>query len=92
MRRQVIGLKKIFTKYTSDKGLLSKIHKELLKRNNKTTNNLIEKPVTNRHLAREDIWMVNNHMKRCFTSSIIRKMQIKTIMKCHYTAIGMAKI
>ena len=84
---------KIFAKDTSDKGLLPKIYKELLKFNNKKTNNKFEKRANdlNGHLTKEDTQMANKHMKRCFTSYVINQTQTETAMQYHYTLLEWPK-
>jgi len=85
---------KVFTNPTSNKGLISKIYKELKKvttKKNKQPNQKMGYRTKSR-IHKEKSQMAKNHIKKCSKSLVIRGMQIKMTLRFHLTPVRMAKI
>jgi hypothetical protein len=94
LKRTPTEWEKIFASCTSDKGLITRIYRELKKLNSLKTNEPINKWASklNRTFSKEEIQMAKKHMKKCSLSLAIKEMQIKTILRFHLTPVRIAII
>jgi hypothetical protein len=60
-------VEKIFANYTSDKGLITRVYRDLKKLSSPKTNEPIKKWASelNRTFSKEEIQMAKEHMKNC---------------------------
>ena len=88
---------KIFANYISNKGLISKIYKELRQFNTKKKTKKTKKKHMVKKISRAPKYAFLHRAgqqiaKKCSTSLIIRKMQITTTMRYHLTPVSLAGI
>jgi hypothetical protein len=94
LKRPSTEWEKIFVSYTSDKGLITRIYRELQKLNLPKINEPIKKWVSelNRTFSKEEIQMAKKHMKKCSPSLAIKEMQIKITLRFRLTPVRIAII
>ena len=83
---------KNFCNLPSDKGLISRIYKELKQINKKKTNKSVQKWEKEMITFQKKTYMSHTNMKKCSSSLIIREMQIKTTLRYHLIPVRMAII
>ena len=93
VKRQPSEWEKMIANKTTDKGLISKIYKQLIQLNARKTNNPIKKweKHLNRHFSIEDIQMANKHEKMLNIAHYKRNANQNT-MRYHLTLVRMAII
>jgi hypothetical protein len=94
LKRPPIECEKIFASYTLDKGLITRIHRELKELSSPKTSESIKKWETelNRTFSKEEIQMAKKHMKKCSPSVAIKEMQIKITLRFYLTSVRIAII
>jgi hypothetical protein len=94
LKRPPTEWEKIFASYTSDKGLITRLYRELKILNSSKINEPIKKWATelNRTCSKEEIQIAKKHMKKCSPSLAMKEMQIKTTLRFHFIPVRIAII
>jgi hypothetical protein len=93
-KRQPTECEKIFTRYSSGKGLISRIYRELKTLSPQIINTPMKKwgHELNREFSKEEVQMGSKYINKCSTSLVIKEIQIKTILWFHLIPVRMAII
>jgi hypothetical protein len=89
LKRSPTEWEKIFASCTSDKGLITRIYRELKKLNSPKINGPVKKWATdiNRTFSKDEVQVAKKHMKKYSPSLAIKEMQIKTTLRFHLTPV-----
>ena len=84
----------MFTTSVCDKGLISKLYRELSQMNKNTSHSPVDKwsKDINRQFSDEEIKDIYSHMNKCSKSLLIREMQIQTTLRYHITPIRLTNM
>jgi hypothetical protein len=85
---------KNFVSYTSNKGLITRIYRELKKLNSPKLSEPLKKWANklNRAISKEEVQMAKKHMRKCSPSLAIKEMQIKARLRFHTTPVRITTI
>jgi hypothetical protein len=85
---------KIIASYSSDKGLISKMYRELKKFRRQRINTPMKKWAheLNREFSKEEVKMASKYVKKSLSSLVLKEIYIKTTIKFHLTPVRMAII
>jgi predicted transcriptional regulator len=94
LKRPSTEWEKIFAGYTSEKGQITRVYRDLKKLNSPKINEPIKKWATElyRTFSKEDVQMAKKHMKKCSPLLAIKEMQIKTTPRFYFTPVRIATI
>jgi hypothetical protein len=94
LKRQPTECETIFDNYTSDKGLITRIYRELKKLNIPQISEPIKKWATEliRTFSKGELQMAKNPHKKCSPSLAIKEVQIKTMLRFHLIPVRIATI
>jgi hypothetical protein len=94
LKRPPTQWEKILDIYTSDKGLISRIYRELKKLNSPQINESMKKWATelNRTFSKEEVQMGKKHIKNAHHPMTINEMQIKTTLRFYLNPVRIAII